>query len=1130
MKDLFDGTVIVMKEIIKETLLIENGLLLMDIPTGMGKTYDVQEVMLDLLEEMNESSRPIFFITNLTKNLPVKEFRKKAESRGLAELFDKYVLHLGSMEKMVENNFLSIANEIPYEIQQMNEYKKLFRLLVFIKENEHSGLDLSVQKEQIPRLERDFRGVVMTKLNEFGDVETKLAMIEKNIQWQWVGKIYPSVFTKRRKIFFLSIDKFFLGNPTLVEPTYQFINKLEFEKSIIFIDEFDASKDSIINQLIMQSSTNSVNLLTLFCEIHDFLEHSEFRTDIVGETGEKIVSRIKAIFKDNYQKYCKYRFKTVDSLDGQELRSFLFNDGEYLQMKNVNLYYYSDDKAKINWITNENPDKQYTSMREVLGSLTGAIHFFINGLTQIVGSYFKSATSNKRGLTYANCLTSVLNFMDLKKESVDYLYKRILEIQTEGKTKNIVPNQELAVKNLYSRGFRLYSLDDGVNNAFHTEVVFYQIPFFPEYYLYELCSKNLVFGISATATVDSVLSNYDLDYMKTMLGDHYLTINPIQFDRLKKKHEELTAGYRQINIETIPMNHTDLNNYLNEKLDKKSAYNFINNHTKLMTDFYIERFTKMLDAIVQFIYDKNVQSMLILSTQLIKEDSEKINFDLFRAALAMFDRYTYDERVILENLFVTLDSQQFEQQKNKLQKRLENGEKLVIFSSYKTVGVGQNLQYRIPNNSKVIRINDRVSQMKDIDCLYLDNPTHLITRKMQEDLPIETIYQGIIQIEYLVTTGEITYNQAKYFISNYFKNKKRNVDTQLKSINNKALTILKQAIGRICRTSNKNPVIKLFIDNTILDAYNFVDFKSKINNPEFSALLESGKSLDRNLTQELAYFQNKAVNYTLRFKNKLYQFIQSQQSWTTEQINRWRELRQFVLKYPTISEIDYQKINPNYQSLYIQLPFKGKFYSFTQKDDFSELNIFFDHHGKSRVSEQAVRLEYIREVAGLAEYFKDNEFALAFKEAEYMLSPVAFQNIYKGALGEIIGQWVFNNYLHFPLEEMPVEQYEKFDFHIQNKIFIDFKYWNEINKQLAKESIQQVQHKLDEVNGKKAIIINIFANRSYQISTSNHHRVVEIPYLFKQNTLDSTILQQLVQIIKEGLEDDNFNQSINYSL
>ena len=75
-----------------------------------------------------------------------------------------------------------------------------------------------------------------------------------------------------------------------------------------------------------------------------------------------------------------------------------------------------------------------------------------------------------------------------------------------------------------------------------------------------------------------------------------------------------------------------------------------------------------------------------------------------------------------------------------------------------------------------------------------------------------------------------------------------------------------------------------------------------------------------------------------------------------------------------------------------------------------------------------------------------------------------------------------------------------------------------------------MQHKLDEVNGKKAIIINIFANRSYQISTSNHHRVVEIPYLFKQNTLDSTILQQLVQIIKEGLEDDNFNQSINYSL
>ena len=99
-----------MQEIVNEYIGNENGLLLIDIPTGMGKTNDVLGVMVDKLADINENSRPIFFITNLTKNLPINEFCEKAAERGLSEEFDKYVLVLEAMTTMVRKRLLDLED------------------------------------------------------------------------------------------------------------------------------------------------------------------------------------------------------------------------------------------------------------------------------------------------------------------------------------------------------------------------------------------------------------------------------------------------------------------------------------------------------------------------------------------------------------------------------------------------------------------------------------------------------------------------------------------------------------------------------------------------------------------------------------------------------------------------------------------------------------------------------------------------------------------------------------------------------------------------------------------------------------------------------------------------------------
>lgn len=107
---------------------------------------------------------------------------------------------------------------------------------------------------------------------------------------------------------------------------------------------------------------------------------------------------------------------------------------------------------------------------------------------------------------------------------------------------------------------------------------------------------------------------------------------------------------------------------------------------------------------------------------------------------------------------------------------------------------------------------------------------------------------------------------------------------------------------------------------------------------------------------------------------------------------------------------------------------------------------------------------------------------------------------------------------------MPAEYYELFDYHIQNKIYLDFKYWKESNKQCATEYLERIHEKLMRVGGKRAIIINIFANRAYNYSTSYQNQIIEIPYLFHKKQLDAIKLKQLEDFIKETIaSDDNSN-------
>jgi len=127
-------------------------------------------------------------------------------------------------------------------------------------------------KSQIrEELEPAFRRYITELLHkEFRTKKDRLSAIKTISEYQWIGKLYPSVFTDERTVFFLSMDKFIRKNTTLVERSYFFHERL-IKEAVIFIDEFDATKDIVLRSIIDSGIRHRVNILNLFLNIHSHL-------------------------------------------------------------------------------------------------------------------------------------------------------------------------------------------------------------------------------------------------------------------------------------------------------------------------------------------------------------------------------------------------------------------------------------------------------------------------------------------------------------------------------------------------------------------------------------------------------------------------------------------------------------------------------------------------------------------------------------------------------------------------------------------------------------------------------------------------------------------------------------------
>lgn len=275
----------------------KNGLMLIDMPTGSGKTYSAIKYIFDACMDPQNKDRKYIFVTTLKKNLPYDDLQKWFNSIGKSELYQEKVLVIDSnMDSVVDGWSLEVESAIPAEIKKSDEYKNFQRDLSFVKrQREEKTLVMrefldSIESNLREKTEPRFRRLVSDYLaKEYVTVEQRLYAVKTDKKWQWLGKLYPAVFTRDRQVLFLSMDKLLSRNTTIVEPSYMFYNSDIVKNAVIFIDEFDATKDTILKKIIDNGLHDKVDYIELFKDIYAALHTDDFPTVLTTPSRERML-------------------------------------------------------------------------------------------------------------------------------------------------------------------------------------------------------------------------------------------------------------------------------------------------------------------------------------------------------------------------------------------------------------------------------------------------------------------------------------------------------------------------------------------------------------------------------------------------------------------------------------------------------------------------------------------------------------------------------------------------------------------------------------------------------------------------------------------------------------------------
>lgn len=1134
----------------------DNGLMLLDLPTGFGKTTSVINFIEKFINNQSPVIKRVYFVTNLKSNLPEKQLKELFGNK-----YQDYCLYLKPYWQSVTEKwkYVEIDNS---DIVNSDEYKNLNldieTLYKFredrekLKEAKKFDYEYKQTKKLIKSYEQKIEKDTEVKFRQFikknylynKSTNDKDKFLNNN---KWITELYPAckLQDENIKVVLSSTKKFFSPMDTFSRmPFYIYNNNTMMNNTVTFIDEFDTTKETLLTQIIDDGLKFDIDIFALFLNIYYSLTNLKFPNTLMKLSDfrkEKIlndewvdIKTLKEQLESHFvQVYNDYNFEFFTKSKGfEEKKAFIFDDGKTLNIFNDNskrVLHTKLDKDENNISlyaeTKSYKDQEDKRFDNVLRKVKFAIDDFVNKTAYISKNYTDYKNQSLKGYktkySFEESVLTILSAFNISNEFKQYLLDRIID-----KDANLKLDLPLDSDYEFMRkGFEYTEIEDDHNHDLQTKSHAFKFDTTPEDIITKLSIKSRVVGISATASIDTVIGNYDIDYLKKTLRDDFYCIPTNDHCRLETQFLESQKIYNDYNIKinTIPIDDfnffsdkekcMEIINSLFSNENKKFYLEYLENNISNYHFFIICKLLKLFKEVAE---SKNIYSFLAFlnSFPTTKDKTKSEHFldkDILEKALQdLILQNNYENPPILHIVKSNIYDEEF----IKINEELAEGKKVFVLSTYKTIGNGKNIQYNIPGDDNIIQniiLFPENKPQKDFDAIYLSTPTNLIQMlSYNSENKVNELCKYLFQQEYLYQKKYIYHSERKtnieagfrktFYGDKTFSSYKRNQDILLHTAQ-----LVIQAVGRICRCRNKNKIINIFYDQEVLNRLSVIKDEllneKLIFNKEFKQLLEQPL---KNTDLEFVKYTNKNKKAFGTINNMSRAVRKSEQA-----VLDWQDLRDFVLKNPTANFIP-----DKYKELYFEfdIPYSGYAFKLNSNHEFTKIS-FNNSYETDQVSAEECELIRLMNIPELRNYFEEKGYATEFKSGKYIMSESLYRQVYKGALGEVVGKYIIDKAFGYDLEELDHNgQYEAFDFKIKN-FYFDFKHWDYFLKD-NDGYCRFIEWKLGTVQGKKAVVANIFQRGNHKLKTSVDDKVVQIPYLINsENEIDYTCLECLSDFI-----------------
>lgn len=1150
---------------------VPHGLTLIDMPTGSGKTYNTIQLIAKYLkgEAFTDVSR-IFYLTPLNKNVKdaYEDLRDVLKREGQEDLFNKNCLWLQANFQAVLDNLLEVEDDIPAKLKKEKFYNLRKSITAYKKIDNIEGIgnlsDLkSGLENDIRNNETEFRYDIKRVLSNI--CHTKAEKERKiRAEWKWLSKLYPGVFIEKKKVIFMNVDKFTSPNDPLISKSFRFINSDFIKGSLVFVDEFDASKEFILRSQIKQCSQNKLDLVKYVSTLSAvFASGNKLPAELFPPSEDDnpkkssayACSQLKKRVEECREK-CKldYHFKLINA--SKDKRCFIFQDNGFHSIFSTKDEPYirlsTDSKKGVNIIEFTGDDKNGKEFYRMMYRLISVLAFSVRCFSMMARNYLHYFNFKKRGegddfMMPEEAVSTVIDPFGLDDKIKSILADMVIR---NFNAFNQRKGNRILRDDFYYDGFSYFDFLDDVSHDTTTSISMCSLDDTPERFILSLCSSAMVIGVSATATINTVLGNYNLDYLKRNLGKAFVPVAKEDLARISRVLKQSYSEGRdyKVNVKAIgcegqesedfakevfqnPDNIDDLSNVLGEFDMRKKNGNGI---------YDKQRYVRVLLAIQCFLTNPEAKAMLVLTNYNLKSsDHHPFN----RATIDKFVQALAKETNLAQPVTIhDLHGNVYEQEKRQYQSDIRNGKRVILFTSYPASGTGQNLQYSLMEGS------DEKSEFgKDIDTIYLEKPTNVLVNinldPSDEDafLSEPDLVKYIYQVESLRYEGEISLdksmNLTKKAFKTYMKGERQSVyewknagsEYNTDSVNNSIVRTLEQAVGRICRTRDKNKAdVCIYLADEIFGKVDFHILDGKLVTKEFAKIKEKAEPKKESKNSLTTQYLNKGANMSVNLASSINWIVaKNAEAWPPEEMSEWRAIREWVLTHPTCSKVELAEHN-EFAPLYFEFPpdvGTGSALYFSETDGRQKLSLTKDSDRSKAVSSLDCFLPQLMKIPCVGTYFGNHGYASSFDKNEMIILPTAYINFYKGALGEAVVKAVLTEYGCRLSEIIDPAKFEKFDFAIPTSpnVYVDAKNWM-VDAPDGESSIKHVDDKLTKIGGRKAFIVNLIPARDDD-QIKDNGRVCRVPNILKWKGkylyVDDKKARQLIRLILEaGVNED----------